>query len=133
MKIQIEPGIKPVCDALNGIDGVQTLWSCEGHRSRNMSPYVVFSAPQTTSFFIDQLLARCGGRGGNELKYVWSLSANFRDDGSLQYMIKSSDRRVLFPGLFFGWRKRGMYAELDRMATLIRVNRTAVPFKVGGV
>ena len=26
----IEPGILPVCEVLNAIPGIQTLWSCEG-------------------------------------------------------------------------------------------------------
>jgi hypothetical protein len=120
MEIKIEIGIQPVCDALNAIDGVITLWSCEGHRLRNAPPYVAFSAPQTTAFLISQMLERYSGRGGEELKYVWVVTASFRDNGSLQYLIKSNDTRVLSPGLFFGWRKRGITAELSRMAKLIR-------------
>lgn len=38
----IEPGIRALCDALNGIPGVRTLYSCEGHWQRNMDPYVLF-------------------------------------------------------------------------------------------
>ena len=63
----IEPGILPVCEVLNAIPGIQTLWSCEGHPERQSPPYVTFIAPQEIAFQVDQLLSP--GRGNETLKY----------------------------------------------------------------
>ena len=42
---EIDPKIQPLVDALNGIAGVQTIASCEGHFSRISRPYVYFHCP----------------------------------------------------------------------------------------
>ena len=54
----IEPGILPVCKALNAIGGIQTVWSCEGHPWRLVlsKPYVMFTAPQDFAFRLHLLL-----------------------------------------------------------------------------
>lgn len=82
----IEPGIRPVCDALNHFEGVRTLWSCEGHPFRPSRPYVVFEAPETFALRVHQAIeaAQFGGR----LHYCWMLSANFRTCGQLQWCIE---------------------------------------------
>lgn len=117
----IEPGIQPVCDALNSIQCVHTLWSCEGHPERPSRPYVTFIGPQETAFKIHQLLGPENGDKG--LKYCWWLVAGFRDDGSMQYTIEPNDYRILEPHrlpFIRRWRKTDMELELLRLAQLLR-------------
>lgn len=117
----IEPGIQPVCDVLNSMDDVYTLWSCEGHADLPMLPYVVFIAPQPIAFKAYLLLSPSGGAAS--LKYNWSLYANFRNDGSLQYIIKLEDYRINNSSYRWWssqhWKKSEMDVELVRLATLL--------------
>lgn len=83
----IEPRIRPMCDALNRIAGVRTLWSCEGHASRPSRPYVVFEAPKSTALRVHQMIG--DGHAGGRLKYWWRMTANFRDSGQLQWLIEA--------------------------------------------
>ncbi len=41
----IEPAIKPLCDVLNAVPGVQTIASCQGHICPCSAPYVMFYGP----------------------------------------------------------------------------------------
>lgn len=57
------------------------------------------------------------------LHYCWGLTANFRDDGSLQYTIKPSDYR-LYDGsnhwwLLRLWNRKAMKKELNRLSLSI--------------
>lgn len=83
----IEPKIRPVCDALNAITAVRTLWSCEGHAFRPSRPYVVFEAPEATALQIHRMIG--DGHAGGALTYWWRMTANFRDSGKLQWLIEA--------------------------------------------
>lgn len=120
----IEPGIRPVCDALNAIPGVVTLWSCEGHPYRTTPPYVTFTAPQKTAFRIQQQLDH-GIRNG-QLQYCWWVVATFQDDGSLKFTIEPNDYRLRAstPRLLLlfqipAWSNSSMQRELQQMAALL--------------
>ena len=124
----IEPGIRPVCDALNAIPGVKTEWSCEGHTGGTKGPtgpFVIFTAPVSTAFEVHRLLEQW--IGDDSLQFVWQLTANFQDNGTTQYIIKNNDYRV--PGgrysLFRKWNRRSMDAELIHMAQLLKSTLTA--------
>ena len=124
IKDPIEPGILPICDALNALPSVHTLWSCEGHAGQPSTPYVVFIAPQDLAFKVDGLLSpKAGGTG---LEYNWRLIASFRFDGSLQYILEPCDVRLLDRGLrlfrLFG--RKAMDKELRRLADLIVTLKT---------
>lgn len=86
----IEPGIRPVCDALNTIPGIITLWSCEGH-SWTRPPFVTFKASIDVAFKIHKLLGY--GHGDGRLKYCWWVRANFLEDGTLQFTLLPNDWR----------------------------------------
>lgn len=114
----IEPGIRPVCDALNRVAGVQTIWSCEGHPWRDAPPFVVFNAHQAAAFRVHKLLGH--GHGDGSLKYCWWLTSRFNEDGSLQYVLESNDCRVVPRSrLFPKWRRAGMDQDLSRLALLL--------------
>lgn len=115
----VEHGIQPVCDALNAINGVRTVWSCEGHPEYNMLPYVVFVTTQEVAFNISRSI-RAASLSGKQLFYNWEMTANFREDGSLQYMIKPNDRRLNKKILFLSaWSQKKMDDELKNLAKTI--------------
>lgn len=121
----IEKGIKPVCDVLNSIPGVKTLWSCEGHPERPAAPYVTFMADTGFAYSVYKMLGRAAAH--NELDYCWRLRADFIEGGELQYTIESNDVRVLGPrrswlNLFvvYHWSKSEMDRELLRLANLLK-------------
>ena len=127
--IDCEPGIRPVCSALNSLCGVHTLWSCEGHAIRSYRPYVVFVAEQRLAFRIHTAI-ECGHLSGF-LKYCWATSANFRDDGTLQYTTELSDTR-LRRWWFYPLMRGRVDAEIARLATLIHsMNWQPVPIPRG--
>jgi len=123
----IEPGIQPVCDALNAIPGVQTIYSCEGHPNRHgpSTPFVIFLAPQDIAFRLWQIVHYGGLRG--ELRYSWWLRADFLEDGAMQYKIESNDGRLTLPARtkwlgnlrYVPWTRNDMDAEMLRMAGLL--------------
>ncbi len=118
----IEPGIRPLCDALNSRPGVYTIWSCEGHPSIGSVPYVIFVSDQESAFEVDFLISANPEHLG--LHFVWRTTANFRDDGSLQYTIQPHDCRVL-DGAWWRfwplprWNQQLMAKDLARLAELI--------------
>lgn len=119
IKAPIEPGVQPVCDVLNAIPDVHTLWSCEGHPEVPSRPYVTFIGPQDFAFRLSQLLER-----GNGLGYAWALRATFRSDASLQYTVEPNDFRILGRGYRWWsrlqWSPQVMRKELELLAGLIR-------------
>ena len=116
----IEPGIAPLCAALNRAPDVTTIWSCEGHPSEGHRPYVVFAAPQAFAFAIDRALSHPMPAAA-ELQFVWKLMANFRDDGTLQWIIDPNDERFSVPGLFgrARWTRKLADADIAVLARLV--------------
>lgn len=96
----IEQGVKPLCNALNSLPGVFTIWSCEGHPDRHARPYVVFVTDHSTAFGIHCAIQARPGLG---LRFNWGVTASFREDGSLQYVLEPHDYRVSV-GSWRGWK-----------------------------
>lgn len=113
----IEPGIRPVCDALNARDGIRTLWSCEGHYGTPSKPFVIFEAEQAVAFDLDRLLTRAYEDG--RLRFWWNITANFREDGSLQYHIRPNDSRLNQNWRYFPVVRRQVDHELRQLAQLV--------------
>lgn len=118
----IEPGIGPLCDALNALAGVHTLWSCEGHADVPARPYVTFIADNETAFKVHLAVGPDHEKLG--LKFNWGVDANFRQDGSLQFTIQPNDYRI-GQGTWHRWwsanrwNQRHMNADLMRLAALV--------------
>lgn len=116
MNTVIESAIRPVCDSLNRIPRVTTLWSCQGHPFRLSRPYVVFMAPESVALDVHRLLG--AGDGAGALRYPWWLNANFRDSGDLQWCLEPNYR---FPRWqYLPLARRTVDDELLRLAALIR-------------
>jgi hypothetical protein len=104
----IEPGVRPLCDALNALPDTYTLWSCEGHPEMASTPFVTFVAPQEIAFKLSRLI-ECSPF----LKFNWTMSACFREDGSLQYTVRPDDIRFIRKGIVGLWpRMRWSYDEM---------------------
>lgn len=117
----IENGIVPVCEVLNSINAVETIYSCEGHPERNnSSPYVMFNAPVDIAFKVHQALDP--QEGNNPLKFDWLLKARFNEDKTMTYIIESNDNRIQGPRywLFKRWDRKAMDAELLKMAEYLK-------------
>jgi hypothetical protein len=114
----IEPGIRPLCDALNAIPGVSTVYSCEGHWQRGYQPFVMFDAPNDIALRIHRLLG-CGDGGDDghgTLGICWWLQARFNNEGTLRYILEPNDRK-LNNGSWWAWFK--LNNELKLLASLI--------------
>lgn len=118
----IERGVKPLCDALNGLPGVHTIWSCEGHPSEGGTPFVILVTDQATAFKVSSVIEVDGDTTG--LHFYWGMTATFREDGSLQYTIRPDDYRIpdgawwrLWP--LPRWSQRVMLNDLGRLAELV--------------
>lgn len=117
--MEIENGIRPVCDALNSISGVRTLWSCEGHPNIPLRPYVAFECTQDFAFSVHKLLD--AGHASAKLKYSWRITASFKDNGHLQYLIEPNDTRIRKRfWLIRNWKQAVMNEELLRLAELLK-------------
>jgi hypothetical protein len=113
----IEPGIQPVCAALNRIPGVATRWSCEGHPDGIRTPYVTFVAAEEFARQVNFLLAH--GHGPDDsLKRYWSLSGSFDPDGELQWTLRAAPGQYIHWPFRFWWRRK-MNTELQRLANLL--------------
>lgn len=103
-----------MCDALNALPGVRTLWSCEGHALRPSRPYVVFEATMDLALQVQRMLHAENERG--TLRYWWRQTANFQESGRLQWLIEapSIPRWHFCPVV-----RRKVDAELIALATLL--------------
>jgi hypothetical protein len=119
----IEPGIRPVCDALNSIPGVVTAYSCEGHWIDGRHPFVIFDAPGDVALRIHRLIGH--GYGDGRLKVCWWLQGRFQDDGSMRYIIEPNDYRISrcggswWPSRWLLWVSMG--GELKRLAAILNL------------
>ncbi|MCM2485649.1 hypothetical protein ACVCIC_01115 [Burkholderia glumae] len=111
--VSIDAAIRPVCDALNRIPGVRTLWSCGGHALRRSRPYVVFEAPEAFALKINRMLWL---ERHITLTYRWNMTANFKDSGELQWLIEAPG---IPRGHYWPIARRRIDAELLTLASLI--------------
>lgn len=120
----IEKGILPVCNALNAIPGVRTVYSCEGHPRRPSPPYVSFKSGNEFALKVHKLLESCSTDG--RLQFAWMLKASFDNADEFMFSIVSNDVRVLcepiklFP--FFSaarWDQKVMQRELLTLSDLL--------------
>ncbi|AEA65729.1 hypothetical protein [Burkholderia gladioli] len=123
----IEPKILPVCDALNAIAGVRTLWSCEGHAQRPSRPYIVFESSEAFAFQVHQLLESAMDRGA--LRYWWRMTANFRPSGRLQWLVEAP---TIPSWHYWPIARRKIDAELLALATLFSASQDdpSIPYAV---
>jgi hypothetical protein len=80
----LEPGARPLVDALNAVPGVKTWASCHGHWIKRAMPYVSFYAPQDFAFRLTLKLAEWQ----RWLVGAWSLTVTFDLEGSMSFCFR---------------------------------------------
>lgn len=110
----VEPGIRPVCEALNAIPGVATIYSCHGHRGSN--PFVLFYAPLETAHRLFVGLERAWMT--EQIADQWLMTADLYAYPDLRFMITPNrrDDRLWFPWIS----RRRCKRELWSLAAVIR-------------
>lgn len=73
----IEPNIKPLCDALNGMSGVRTIASCQGHVFPASPPYVMFDAPVAFAAALEKRLREDSMVRAPRLRVFWEIKGIF--------------------------------------------------------
>lgn len=118
----IEPGIRPVCDVLNAIPGVRTVYSCEGHINGVSQPYVMFEAPVDVALKIHNMLGIGGHADGTLIFYWWIYHRFHENEGKVRYILEPLDFRIpLSPWSIKSWLLRlKIKDELKQLAKLIR-------------
>lgn len=118
----IEPGIRPVCDVLNAVTDMRTVYSCEGHPRAFVpkKPFVMFKATAELAFGIHRMLAH--GHGDGSLNFCWRLLAQFDDDASMTYTLTTGDVRVSDTRWrpFQEWTAKAMNRDLLQLSSLLR-------------
>lgn len=117
-----EGTVYPVCDALEGVPGVSMLGYSHGRWLTGEVPFVTFSASPQIAFLISRLLERSAQT--RELKYQWSLTADFRKDGLMQFKIGLTDKRASWEPFFILTRLFSLRRDLATMAHLLRTERS---------
>jgi len=56
----VEAGVVRLCDALNSLHGVFTIWSCERHPELLSRPVVTFVAPKELAFKVHRAIEERG-------------------------------------------------------------------------
>lgn len=75
----IESGIRPVVDALNAVDGIRTVASCQGHRSSKRYPFVMFECDAVEK--AGQLNAKLfREHAADRLAEYWIVEGHFSDE-----------------------------------------------------
>ena len=88
MSQEIEPNIKPLCDALNRIESVRTRYSCQGHFWRGLPPYVSFEADTDVAAELEKELRADSISYSRKLRTLWEVAGYF--DGEFRLCFELS-------------------------------------------
>jgi hypothetical protein len=121
---EIEPGIKPLVDILNHINGVSTIASCEGHFFGG-APYVYFKAPAQTAAALVRLLRDAQIRNQPALQTGWVIHGLFSEKYELTYYLYSPTLDRCPGGLLqaiwlFIFKRRRLTLDLLTLAAYLR-------------
>lgn len=83
----IEPGIRPLVEALKRIDEVRTIASCEGHFWKNEHPYVYFYCPTAIAEMLSRHLYEAHMQGG--FYWWWHLTGVFNEEHQLCFALEA--------------------------------------------
>lgn len=115
---RIEPGIRPLVDALNGWHEFETFASCEGHVWRQLDPYVAFRIVEGSPFgaaleTLETLSWKTHLAAASRLSYFWELQAWFHPDGGLAFAIRAPALRDRL-----WWRRSAVRRDIRTLAVL---------------
>jgi hypothetical protein len=88
----VEPNIKALVDALNTVESVLTIASCQGHVFPCRSPYVMFRADvEFAAELAKKLHADLMADTRSRLRAYWEISGSFNDDFDLCFTLYSPE------------------------------------------
>ncbi|ELV7517302.1 hypothetical protein QMU85_002301 [Photobacterium damselae] len=118
----IDKHIKPVVDALNSIDGVETIASCHGHLVGHIdSPYVYFKAPVEVATFLHSQI-------WNTTKFskiYWEITGRYNSECELCFSLRSPTLEYAYHYSFlrlwlYGYHRRKIEQSLSELARVIQ-------------
>ena len=96
----IDEKIKPLVKALNSLESVVTIASCEGHASWSSPPYVAFFAKKEIAAEIQSLLVDKHWKKSSLLFERWVVEAGFNLDYKLLYCLQSKTYHRMASSIF---------------------------------
>ena len=72
---------------MNGIEGIRTVGSCQGHARLGKAPYVYFHAPPELAGHIEMRLRQAEAQGDRRLNTLWTLEGMFNEEGILMFRL----------------------------------------------
>ena len=96
----IDQKIKPLVKALNSLESVVTIASCEGHASWSNPPYVAFFAKEEIAAEIQSLLVDKHWTKSSLLLEGWVVEAGFNLDYKLLYCLQSKTYHRMASSIF---------------------------------
>ena len=97
---EIDPKIDPLVKALNSLESVVTIGSCQGHASWSNPPYVAFFAQESVAAEIQSLLVDECWRKLPPLAERWTLEAGFNLSGQMVYCLQSKAYHRMASSIF---------------------------------
>lgn len=89
----IEPNIEPLCAALNGVPGVSTRASCQGHVFPASPPYVMFDAPVAFAAALEKQLREDAYSRAPRLQTLWIVEGMFDGEYELCFHLVAPEYR----------------------------------------
>lgn len=125
----IDPRIVDLVEALNTIDGVSTIASCQGHCSgRDHPPYVYFSAPIEFAAWLSE---QCRESAREDKRYYtqWEVEGAFNSENKLTFVISSPLYHQhclysLYSGWWYlGWHRQRVDNELELLTDIVKQSK----------
>lgn len=119
----IEYQIGALVQALNSLDGVNTVASCAGHWD-GRQPYVYFYAPISIAREIESAIRSDGYSQNRKIKGHWEITAQFDPNGALVFTLRCARYQFVQPSSLsalwhFVIRRKNLNKQLKAMADVI--------------
>jgi len=112
----VEPGVKPLVDAMNATGVLRTIASCHGHAHDRTMPYVYFRAPFDVASNPERLIRNDNTRESPTLQALWVVEGRFNESFELCFSLSSPHLSRLINSSMWPLRctrlRRGMRADL---------------------
>ncbi|MDT7518611.1 hypothetical protein RAE19_07810 [Rhodoferax sp. TBRC 17660] len=86
---EIDPGIKPLVDAMNATGVIKTIASCQGHASYGMPPYVYFNSTVEVAGLIERQLRKSKIDSAISFGGDWTIQGMFDEHCELRFILYS--------------------------------------------
>lgn len=114
MSAIIEPGIRPLVDAMNATGVFWTVASCEGHRWRGERPYVYFVAPPEAVSWLGGSVEQDALTQKPTLNYYWTVTGHFTSNGDIRFALEAASLSTGF------WRVTTLRRDIETLTALFQ-------------